>query len=330
MAAIERSAEMPTLWVVSPLYFDVPSYAVVREQVREAIAAHPDLPPVEVEFVITDDSAGLDPEVRRLVAEPGVTVVRPPFNLGHQRALVFALRRIEARIEPTDFVVTLDSDGQDRPEDVPRLLASLLGDEANRNAVVLALREQRQEAFPFKILYLGFRAMFRILTGTTIRSGNFAAFGGGTVRDVIGHPYFDLCYSSTWVALDLPITYVPCPREERIKGRSRMSYSKLLMHGFRMLMPFIDRIAIRALIAFATAFVLGLLAGAGLLAYSLAAQSSVSQWAVGGIVALMAFALLSLANAIVLFAVFSQSSGISLSNIERTDGSPGNTRPSTD
>jgi hypothetical protein len=321
----------PSLWVVSPLYFDVPSYTVVREQVHEAIASQPDIPAMRVHFVVADDSGGLDTEAQALERESEVTVARPPFNLGHQRALVFALRSIVQRVSADDLIVTLDSDGEDRPKDVPRLLTRLLDGAAHQNTVVLALREQRRETLPFKTLYLAFRILFRVLTGTTIRSGNFAAFRGTTAQDVLSHPYFDLCYSSTWVALDLPITYVPCPRGERFMGQSKMNYGRLLMHGIRMLMPFTDRIAIRALIAFATAFALSLMAGVAVLAFSLLAQSSVSEWAIGGIVALMGFSLLSLANAVVLFAVFSQSSGISLSNIERTvDGSAGRPPSATD
>ena len=64
---------------------------------------------------------------------------------------------------------------------------------------------------------------------------------------MLRHPYFDLCYSSTFIALDAPIEYVPCPRGSRYEGKSRMNSASLVLHGMRMLMPFIDRIAVRAL-----------------------------------------------------------------------------------
>lgn len=49
-----------------------------------------------------------------------------PFNLGHQDATVYGLRRLASQIAESDLVVTMDSGGEDRPEDVPRLLAPLL------------------------------------------------------------------------------------------------------------------------------------------------------------------------------------------------------------
>ena len=46
----------------------------------------------ELRFVVVDDSAGTDHEVAQLAAHPDVTVLTPPFGLGHQRAIVYGLR----------------------------------------------------------------------------------------------------------------------------------------------------------------------------------------------------------------------------------------------
>ena len=44
-------------------------------------------------------------------------------NLGHQRAIAIGLAYVEQHID-NRCVVVMDSDGEDSPEDVPRLLAS--------------------------------------------------------------------------------------------------------------------------------------------------------------------------------------------------------------
>ena len=105
-------------------------------------------------------------------------------------------------------------------------------------------------------MYVGFRLLFKLLTGTRVRSGNFAAYRGRLARRMLQHPYFDLCYSSSLVALEFDVVGVPCPRGA-LRRKSRMNPLKLVMHGIRMLMPFTDRIAIRALITFSAVFVLG-------------------------------------------------------------------------
>ena len=309
-------ADPAALWLVSPVFFDCESYAELRRRVA-ALRTGGELGFERVNFVAVDDSAGRDPGVAALTELDDVTVIPTPVNLGHQRALVFGLRRIADRVASGDLIVSLDADGEDRPEDIPALLAPLCGgpDGEGPATIVVARRTQRTETVAFKLMYLAFRSVFRALTGTAMRSGNFAAYRGSVAAAILRHPYFDLCYSSTLVALELPVRFVGCPRGSRYAGRSRMTYSKLAIHGLRMLMPFTDRIAIRALLAFSALFALSAIAAVGLL-IAVLVGAGVSGWLAGALIGSMAISALSVTNAIVLFAVFSQSRGIALSNLE--------------
>ena len=236
-----------TLWIVSPMLHDTESYARVRDEVL-AHCATLDRP---IRFVVVDDSAGSDGDVDRLRGFDDVEVLTPPFNLGHQRAIVFGLRRIAERVADDDIVVTMDSDGEDQPSDVPRLVAAL----TDRTALVVAERTERTESLSFRAMYVCFRVLFRLLTGTAVRSGNFAAQRGRSLVTTIGHPSFDLCYSSTLLTLRRPMEQVPCARGTRFAGRSRMSRHSLVAHGIRMMLPFNERIAVRSLVAAALSFV---------------------------------------------------------------------------
>jgi hypothetical protein len=257
--------------------------------------------------------------VAGLASLPGLTVVTPPFNLGHQRAIVFGLRRLAAEVDEADLVVTLDADGEDRPEDVLRLLAPVREGRRGEKTVALALRTHRRETLPFKVLYFLFRVLFRTLTGTLIRTGNYAAYRGWLARQVVFHPHFDLCYSSSLLSLSLPVVLVPCERGRRYAGESHMGYFRLLVHGLRMLMPFLDRIAVRALVACAATLTLGLLAAASLGALSLFARGALPGWTTNALLAaaLAVLCLSVLLNFIVLFALFSQSQGVSLAGLDR-------------
>lgn len=237
-------------WVVSPMLNDTESFLRVRD---ETIAAHTESS-TQMLFVVVDDSAGTDPDVSRLHDLADVEVVVAPFNLGHQRAIVYALRLLVDRVEDDDMVVTMDSDGEDQPSDVPRLLDAISTDHA---ALALAQRTQRSESLPFRVMYAVYRLAFRLLTGTTVRSGNFAVQRGDSLKATIGHPTFDLCYSSSLLALRRPTVMVPCARGSRFAGTSRMNAQSLMAHGVRMLLPFAERIAVRAM-------VLATLAGAAL------------------------------------------------------------------
>lgn len=307
-----------TTWIFTPIYRDVRSFRILRERLLEMLAE--DFSAAgRVRFLAIDDTAGQDPEVASLAALDDVTVIYPPFNLGHQRALVYALRKALPEIDDEDAVVTMDADGEDRPEDLPRLLAKLSEQPPSERPVVLALRTKRRESIGFKVLYRLFRLLFRSLTGATVRSGNFVALPGSVAKRALLHPTFDLSYSSAILALDLPIEYVPCERGGRYEGRSKMTYGKLAMHGLRMLMPFTDRIAIRALGTFVFFGVLGAVLAAVVVCLKVFTASTVPGWTSYIALGALIVSLVALGNFVSLFVLFSQTRAVSLANIEEIE-----------
>lgn len=302
----------PRCRIVVPLFNDVDSFLPLREEVLATCGSSPDVPD-DLAFVVIDDSGGRDPEVDLLKQLPDVTVITPPFNLGHQRAITVGLRAIAPALRDDDVVVTMDGDGEDKPEDVPRLVARLR--QADDWSVVIARRTRRQVTLRFRILYLGFVFIFRALTGRTIRSGNFAAFRGAYVRTMLPHPSFDLCYSSTLLALERSPILVPCARGQRTAGRSRMGSLALLMHGVRMMMPLADRIAVRSLVLSA---VLGAFTVTSLAVLTTLRVTGVLDATALGALIVVTLGIgtgLSLAVFLVLFTGFVQTSSLSMGRI---------------
>ncbi|HEY2717483.1 MAG TPA: glycosyltransferase [Solirubrobacterales bacterium] len=305
-----------TVWVVTPVYRDTGSFRILRERLLEVLAADPALDPGAIRFVVIDDTAGQDAEVESLKDLDDVIVLQPPFNLGHQRGIVYALRKTLHRVAADDAVVTMDADGEDRPEDLPRLLAALRSGSGADHKVALALRTKRHEPLGFKVLYRGFKLLFRALTGATVRTGNYAAMPGAVAKRALLHPTFDLAYSSAILALDMPVEYVPCERGRRYQGESKMTYGKLAMHGLRMLMPFTDRIAIRALGAFVFFGLLGAVLAAVVVCLKIFTSSSIPGWTSYIAVGALIISLVSLGNFVSLFVLFSQTRAVSLASIE--------------
>jgi glycosyltransferase involved in cell wall biosynthesis len=305
-----------TTWVVTPVYRDTGSFRILRERLLEVLAAEPGAARGRVRFVVIDDTAGQDPEVPKLEELDDVIVLQPPFNLGHQRGIVYALRKMLPRFADDDAVVTMDADGEDRPEDLPRLLAALEEGETPERQVVLALRTKRHEPPAFKILYRGFKLLFRSLTGATVRTGNYAVMPGGLAKRALLHPTFDLAYSSAILALDMPVVYVPCERGRRYEGESKMTYGKLAMHGLRMLMPFTDKIAIRALAAFVVFGMLGIVLAVVVVILKYFTNSSIPGWTSYIALGALIVSLIALGNFVSLFVLFSQTRAVSLASIE--------------
>ena len=310
---LRYSMYMGKQWFVLPVYYDVASFKEVQNLILR------DFP--QSQFVILDDSAGQDKDIDSIRTDPSVTVIQPPFNLGHQRGLVFALRQMANQIGPTDIVVTLDSDGEDRPEDIADLFDTITQAHSPEHTVAVVERSKRRESLSFKLFYFFFKMGFYWLTGQVIRSGNFAAYHGSFLKKYINHPYFDLCYSSTLISLKINRLVIKKPRGVRLQGQSKMNLVSLIMHGIRMLMPFIDRIAIRSLIAFAGLFMLS-----GIFAVSVICIRLFTDWAIPGwasylVTISMLASLVNLGNFLVLFSIFSQSQGLAMQRLEKQAGS---------
>ncbi len=300
-------------WIVAPVYRDVRSFTILRERLLQVLNAEVNGKPVR--FVVVDDTAGQDEEIEALRGLDDVTVLTPPFNLGHQRAIVYALRKSLPEVRDDDAVVTIDADGEDQPADLPRLLEPLWGDPHPQQKVVLAQRTRRRESLQFKLMYFFFRILFRALTGATVRSGNFAAMPGSIAKRALRHPTFDISYSSAILALDLPVEFVPCERGERYEGRSKMTLGRLGIHALRMLMPFTDRIAIRALAVFVFSLLLGVLLALVVVCIKLFGNS-VPGWASFTVLGAVIVSLVALGNFVTLFVLFSQNRAVSLASIE--------------
>jgi polyisoprenyl-phosphate glycosyltransferase len=130
------------------------------------------------------------------------------------------------------------------------------------------------------------------------------------------HPTFDLSYSSAILALDMPVTFVPCERGRRYQGESKMTYGKLAMHGLRMLMPFTDRIAIRALGTFVFFGLFGAALAVVVLFLKIFTSASIPGWASYVALSALIVSLVALGNFVSLFVLFSQTRAVSLASIE--------------
>lgn len=250
------------LWIVCPVFHDVPSWTVLRQRLDDLLDSDPAFRGLERRFVVFDDSAGSDPEIERISPSPEVMVVTPPRNLGNQRAIVAAVREVVAEVHGHDLIVTMDADGEDAPEDVLKLLSELDRPASEPMRVVLAERTgRRRGALSMQLFYPGYRVLFRLLTGFKTATGNFAAFSGSTAKAMIELPVFDQVWSAGLISSDaLSRTYVPCPKGARYEGRPKIGFIQHCRHAFWMLSPFRDEVSRRlSLLSLAIITVAGIL-----------------------------------------------------------------------
>ena len=166
-------------------------------------------------------------------------------NVGHQRAIAIALAFVERHRSP-DAVVVMDGDGEDAPEDVPRLLACL--DENERSTVVFAERTRRTESVTFRVFYALYRWTHRMLTGIPVRVGNFSVIPFRLVRRLVVVSELWNHYAAAVFKARLPRASVPTERAARLAGKSRMNFVDLVMHGLSALSVHAELVGVRLLV----------------------------------------------------------------------------------
>jgi glycosyltransferase involved in cell wall biosynthesis len=176
-----------------------------------------------------------------------VTRVRLKINLGHQRAIACGLVNLVLAESPAETVIVMDGDGEDRPEDVPRLLKAFA--EAGGRDVVFAQRGKRQENVGFKLGYIIYKTLFTALTGTPIRFGNFSVLHREHAEVLVLAPELWLNYPATIKKRRLPFRTVLTDRGKRLAGDSRMNINSLITHGLSAMAVNNEVIGTRLLLA---------------------------------------------------------------------------------
>ena len=204
------------------------------ELLRRLGSALDGLPGGPHEIVLVDD--GSTDRTRELLAEaaardPRIVAITLSRNFGHQTALTAALDHVTG-----DLVVVMDGDLQDAPEVIPLFLA----EQAKGFDVVYAQRVSRKEAWLLRACY--FLAYRVISTFSNVRLPLDAGDFGVLTRRVVEHlkktpeHYRYLRGLRAWVGFRQ--IGIPVERRQRVAGKSKYSFLKLLRLAFDGLFAF--------------------------------------------------------------------------------------------
>jgi glycosyltransferase involved in cell wall biosynthesis len=265
-----------TLTVLTPIYNDWAALARLIEGLDREFASHSRTAGI----LIVDDGSSepsprFDPfEVSALTT---IDVLHLRRNLGHQRAIAIGLAYVEADGTP-DAVVVMDGDGEDRPEDIHRLIEALEADDFSR--VVFAERTRRSEGPVFAALYWLYRFVHLLLTGERVRVGNFSVIPRGLLRKLVAVSDLWNHYAAAVFHARIPFTTVPTVRGTRYAGASQMNFVALVTHGLSAMSVFGDRIGVRLLIVSCALAAAVLSATTGFLGWHVITDVRVPGWTI--------------------------------------------------
>lgn len=197
----------------------------------------------------------------RTIKEVGV--LRLKRNLGHQRAICIGLTHVKQEVA-CDMVVVMDSDGEDAPMDVPRLLEQYTAE--GGTSFIFAARTRRSERVLFRVFYNLYRLIHRVLVGLDIKMGNFSVVPASRLPALTVVPELWNHYAAAVVASRQPFSLLPTHRARRVGGQSSMKFSELVAHGLSAVSVFSNVVGVRLLIGVSVLMVLVLAGAAALFA----------------------------------------------------------------
>jgi hypothetical protein len=155
----------------------------------------------------------------------------------------------------------MDGDGEDTPDGALQLLRAFSGATA-----IFAERSRRTESFVFRLFYHLYKVLHRMLTGISVRAGNFSILPSHYLVTLVVMSELWNHYAAAVFRSGLPFTTRPIPRGYRITGTSRMNFVSLTAHGISAISVFGDVVGVRLLIASMTG---SLIAALGILAVTM-------------------------------------------------------------
>lgn len=263
--------------ILLPVLNDWAALALLLRRLDAVLAAAG----VAADVLVADDGSTEDLPADRLAgpwaAIGRVEVLRLRRNLGHQRAIAVGLAFLEAERDAAELVVVMDSDGEDDPADVPRLLERC--EQSGRRAMVFAERAKRSESPLFRVCYHAYRLVHRVLTGRAVRVGNFSVVPRRRLASLVVTSELWNHYAAAAFTSRQPIATVPTARARRLDGRSKMNFVGLVIHGLSAVSVYSDAIGVRLMIATGALIALTLLALAGTVAVRMTTDLAIPGWA---------------------------------------------------
>ncbi len=174
-----------------------------------------------------------------------IRILRLRRNLGHQRAIAIGLAHVQ-QTSSCDAVVVMDADGEDTAEGVAQLLRAY--SDTHGAKAVFAERSRRSESLLFQVFYHLYRGLHRMLTGISVRVGNFSILPPRYLDTLVVVSELWNHYAAAVFRSNLPFTTIPIPRGTRIAGSSRMNFVSLVSHGLSAVSVFGDIVGVRLLI----------------------------------------------------------------------------------
>jgi len=173
-----------------------------------------------------------------------IQIIHMKENKGHARCNAAGLKYIYEK-EDFDYVIPMDADGEDRPEELSLLIEKI---KEYPDTAVTANRIKRSEGLMFKFCYLAHKYLTFVFTGQTIKYGNYTCLPKSIVNRMVNEPATWSSFSGSLAKIAKEKNYIPSERGTRYFGPSKMSFMNLLKHSLSIIAVFKTTLLIRSIL----------------------------------------------------------------------------------
>ncbi len=231
--------------ILIPVFNDFRSTSKLIEEIDSSIS---NLNASFSVVVINDASTEVkNLENKNLINIKSLKLINMRNNRGHARCIAAGLKYISEN-EDFDYVIPMDGDGEDRPEEIKNFVEKI---KDNPNKSIVGERVKRSEGLIFKICYLLHKIITYTFTGKFIKFGNFTCLTKETVKKLIEEKATWSSFSGSLAKIENNLVNSPSIRGSRYFGPSKMSFLNLIKHSLAIIAVFKSLVIFRSIAFYA-------------------------------------------------------------------------------
>jgi len=228
--------------ILIPVYNDWQSISKLLENINSEVSN------LDHEFsiiIVNDASTENRPEFSvNLDNFKSIKIINMKENRGHARCNAAGLKHI-IESEEFDYVIPMDGDGEDKPEEIKSFVDNL---EYSPDKPIVGERVKRSEGLFFKLCYLIHKIITIVFTGQSIKFGNYTFLPKSTVQKMVNEKATWSSFSGSLAKVAQDRATVPSERGSRYFGPSKMSFKNLMIHSLSIIGVFKINVLVRSVL----------------------------------------------------------------------------------
>tara|TARA_A100000164_G_scaffold203430_1_gene180525 strand:- start:176 stop:1048 length:873 start_codon:yes stop_codon:yes gene_type:complete len=231
---------MKKIIILMPVYNDWESLVKLLEEINSVIN---NIKSHQFKCIVVNDCSSVEkPKISKPKNFNSLKIINMKKNRGHARCNALGLRYINSK-ESYDYVIIMDSDGEDRPVEIKDLINKITENPENS---VVAKRVKRSEGLIFQTLYKIHKLITFIFTGEKINFGNYSCLTRQDVKIISDKVSLWSSFSGSIKKNLTNLNEVDSTRGLRYFGPSKMSLLNLVIHSFSIIAVFKYKVFLRS------------------------------------------------------------------------------------